>query len=428
MIMPGAGCRRGSIACASNELPAAVAYVTPAACRANAGDTPDLEKRGLPVQNRWSTRRHKSRRSFTGAPVCNPPYRKRAMSVSDPRTAAAASRQAVHRGATERRLPVFGSVLETIGQTPLVRMSRLFAESDVEVYAKLEGLNPGGSIKDRPAFNIITKALAAGDIGPETTIVESSSGNFAIGLAQICSYLGLRLICVVDIKTTAQNIRIIEAYGAGVDLVREPDAVTGEYLQARLNRIKQIRESIPNTYWPNQYANPNNSGAHYTHTMNEIHDVLGDDIDYVFIATSTCGTLRGCADFIQDRGLKTKIVAVDAMGSVIFGRPSGKRLLPGHGAGVIPPLFRTDLASAVVHVSDLDCVLGCRRLVQYEAILAGASSGGIVSAIERMLSEGALAPASRCVAVLADRGERYMDTVYSDSWVQAQLGDDAISV
>ncbi len=320
------------------------------------------------------------------------------------------------------------SVLEAVGNTPIVRLSRLFQDADIEVFAKLEALNPGGSIKDRPAYRIITKALESGEITRDTTIVESSSGNFAIGLAQVCGYLGLRLVCVVDIKTTAQNIRIIEAYGARVDVVREPDPVSGEYLQARLHRIRQIKESIPNSYWPNQYANANNSGAHYTTTMREICDVLGTDIDYLFIATSTCGTLRGCADFIRDRGMKTKIVAVDAMGSVIFGRPSGKRLLPGHGAGIVPSLFKDDLAASVVHVSDLDCVIGCRRLVRQEAILAGASSGGIVSAIERLASEGALESGARCVAALADRGERYLDTVYSDSWVQAQLGADALSM
>ena len=331
-----------------------------------------------------------------------------------------------------RGLPVSNgpraSVLEAIGSTPVVRLSRLFASTGLEVYAKLEGLNPGGSIKDRPAYNILTKAIEAGEVDARTTVVESSSGNFAIGLAQVCAYLGLPLICVVDIKTTAQNMRIIEAYGARVDLVSKPDPATGEYLQARLNRIKEILASVPNAFWPNQYANRNNSGSHFGSTMPEIVDVLGPELDYVFIGTSTCGTLRGCSDYIRERGLRTKVVAVDAAGSVIFGRPQGKRLLPGHGAGIVPTLFRQDLAQIVVHVSDLDCVLGCRRLVQTEAILAGASSGGVITALERLAGEGQLTAGSRCVAILADRGERYLDTVYSDSWVEAQLGVGAISV
>jgi cysteine synthase A len=142
----------------------------------------------------------------------------------------------------------------------------------------------------------------------------------------------------------------------------------------------------------------------------------------VFLATSTCGTLRGCAEFLRGRGMQTKIIAVDAMGSVIFGRPAGKRLLPGHGAGVVPKLFSPDLADDVVHVSDLDCVVGCRRLVQHEAILAGASSGGVISAIERLVADDRLRSPARCVAILPDRGERYLDTVYSDSWVQSHLG------
>jgi len=341
------------------------------------------------------------------------------------------TRQMLPKGtesAAAERLPVKNSVLEAIGSTPIVRLSRLFDESGLEVYGKLEALNPGGSIKDRAAYNILTHALAAGLVTHDSTIVESSSGNFAIGLAQVCAYLDLRLVCVVDIKTTALNISIIEAYGARVDLVSKPDPESGEYLVARLKRVRQILDSVPNGFWPNQYANERNSGAHYGSTMPEIAAVLGADLDFVVLATSTCGTLRGCADFIHDQGMKTKVVAVDAMGSVIFGRPAGKRLLPGHGAGIVPTLFKSDLADIVVHVSDLDCVLGCRRLVQQEAILAGASSGGIVSAIERLAGEGVMLPGQRVAAILADRGERYLDTVYSDTWVQEKLGSETLSI
>jgi N-(2-amino-2-carboxyethyl)-L-glutamate synthase len=314
------------------------------------------------------------------------------------------------------------SILEAIGNTPVVRLSRIFAEWGIEVYGKLEALNPGGSMKDRPAYNMIVKGMEAGHVTADTTIVESSSGNFAIGLAQVCGYLGLRLICVVDIKTTQQNIKILEAYGARVDLIKEPDPATGEYLQARLNRIREILDTVPNSFWPNQYANLNNAGAHYDTTMPEIVNVLGRNIDYLFLATSTCGTLRGCATYIHDQGMMTKIVAVDAIGSIIFGHPPGKRLLPGHGAGVVPKLFSSDLADQVVMVSDLDCVIGCRRLVQHEAILAGASSGAVISAIERLAADGQIPRGARCAAVLADRGERYLDTVYSDTWVHAHLG------
>lgn len=350
------------------------------------------------------------------------------MSCLEPSFTALQSVDGLQPDLSALRGTVKNSVLEAVGSTPIVRMSRLFEESGLEVYGKLEALNPGGSIKDRAAYNILTHALASGAVTHDSTIVESSSGNFAIGLAQVCAYLGLRLVCVVDIKTTSLNVSIIEAYGARVDMVTKPDPESGEYLKARLKRVQQILDSVPNGFWPNQYANARNSGAHYGSTMPEIAAALGKNIDFVVLATSTCGTLRGCADFIHDQGMKTKVVAVDAMGSVIFGRPSGKRLLPGHGAGIVPTLFKPDLADIVVHVSDLDCVLGCRRLVQQEAILAGASSGGIVSAIERLAADGVMLPGQRVAAILADRGERYLDTVYSDSWVQEKLGTEALSI
>src|SRR6266536_6504861 len=126
------------------------------------------------------------------------------------------------------------SILSTIGHTPLVRLTRVLPDIPFRLFAKLEGFNPGGSAKDRPALNILEEAIEAGVIRPETVIVESSSGNLGIGLAQACRYLGLRFICVVDTKTTTQNIRILKAYGAEIDLVSEPDPVTGEFLEARI--------------------------------------------------------------------------------------------------------------------------------------------------------------------------------------------------
>src|SRR5262249_7486888 len=129
-------------------------------------------------------------------------------------------------------------VLSAIGNTPLVRLKRIFPDLRLRLYAKLEALNPGGSMKDRPAFTILSEALTSGVVTRDTVVIESSSGNMGIGLAQACSYLGLRFICVVDPKTTAQNVRLLEAYGAEVDRVTEPDERTGEFLQARLNRVR----------------------------------------------------------------------------------------------------------------------------------------------------------------------------------------------
>jgi N-(2-amino-2-carboxyethyl)-L-glutamate synthase len=315
-------------------------------------------------------------------------------------------------------------VLGAIGRTPIVRLRRLFPGAGFRLFAKLEGLNPGGSLKDRPALAILRSAVESGQVRPgRNVVVESSSGNFAIGLAQACCYLGLRLICVVDPKTTAENLAILCAYGAEIDMVREPDRASGEYLPTRLRRVRELVETTPGAFWPNQYANPLHPLAHHT-TMAEIVGRLGARIDLLLCATSTCGTLRGCAEHIRRHRLATRLVAVDAAGSVIFDEEGGgrrKRLIPGHGAAVRPALYRPGLAHEVVHVSDLDCVVGCRRLVRCEALLAGGSSGALVAAVERIAST--IPNGATCVLVLPDRGERYLDTIYSDAWVADHFGD-----
>ncbi|KQO18136.1 2,3-diaminopropionate biosynthesis protein SbnA [Paenibacillus sp. Leaf72] len=309
--------------------------------------------------------------------------------------------------------------LSCIGQTPLVHLSKLFAnDRGITVHAKLEMLNPNGSAKDRSAARIIAAALEQGRIGPGSVIVESSSGNMAISLAAICSYLGMRFISVVDPRTTQQNIRIMRAYGADIELVEEPDPDTGEFLPARLNRVQQLLADIPGSYWPNQYNNEHNYLSHYEGTMQEIVQALGR-VDYVVGGVSTCGTMLGCALYARDHKLDTKIVAVDAAGSVIFGGVSGSRLFPGLGAGIVPPFGQSRFMDYAIKVNDADIVAGCQMLVKQEAILAGPSSGAVIFALQSMMHE--LPDGSVCTVILHDRGERYMDTVYNDDWVQQQF-------
>jgi cysteine synthase A len=307
-------------------------------------------------------------------------------------------------------------ILGAVGNTPLVRLGRLFRSA--EVYAKLELLNPSGSAKDRPALRMIRQAWQAGKIGPGSVVIESSSGNLAISLATICNLLGLRFISVIDPRTTENNVRILKAAGAEIELVRDPDPTTGEYLPARLRRVQQLLKEISGSYWPNQYGNPDNYLAHYHTTMKEIIDELGR-ADFVIGAVSTCGTLRGCAEYVRDRGLATRIVGVDAEGSVIFGRSEGKRRFPGLGAGIVPPFCTAEFADRVVHVSDREIVAGCRLLAREESILAGASSGAVIAAAKRI--EPDLAGAV-VVVIIHDRGERYLDSVYSDEWIAREFG------
>src|SRR6266576_4264386 len=137
---------------------------------------------------------------------------------------------------------MYEGILSTIGNTPLVKLSRILQPADFNLYAKLEAFNPGGSIKDRTAFGILTDALDSGLIFPGATVIESSSGNMGIGLAQACAYFGLHFVCVVDPKATALNIEILKAFGARIEMVTEPDPITGEFLQARIERVRELRQ------------------------------------------------------------------------------------------------------------------------------------------------------------------------------------------
>lgn len=315
---------------------------------------------------------------------------------------------------------VGNGILSAIGHTPMVRLMRVLELIPFHLYAKLEAFNPGGSIKDRAAFSIISNALETGKIRAGTTVIESSSGNMGIGLAQACAYFGLRLICVVDPKTANQNIHILKAYGAEVEVITEPDPVTGEFLTARIQRVQALLRSIPNSYWPDQYSNIHNARAHHQ-TMHEVVTALDGRVDYLFCSTSTCGTLRGCSEYARAHHLRTKIIAVDAVGSVIFGGSPKKRLIPGHGAARQPGLYQHSLAERCIRVSDLDCVIGCHRLLRREAIMAGGSSGGVLMAVESVKDE--IPQGAVCALLLPDRGERYLDTIYSDVWVKEHFGD-----
>ncbi|WP_197671782.1 2,3-diaminopropionate biosynthesis protein SbnA [Devriesea agamarum] len=311
-----------------------------------------------------------------------------------------------------------------VGNTPLIRLDKFLSTSAFTLYAKLEKYNLSGSIKARAAQMMLTRALHDHRIIPGvTTVVESSSGNLGIALAQLCTAYGLRFHCVTDVKATPTNIALMRAYGAQVEVIEHPDPATGEYLPARLARVHEICRTIPNTWWPNQYQNPDNPRAHRATIAEILRDV--PDITHLVVAAGSCGTLRGCSEELRRLGRDVTVIAVDSISSRIFGEPliDGPRYIPGHGAAVRPQLMADGLADYLVLVTDMDCVIGCQELLRTESLLLGGSSGAIATAIVRCARQlGSELAGAHVVALMPDGGNRYLDTVYSPSWVRERLG------
>ncbi|WP_400261513.1 2,3-diaminopropionate biosynthesis protein SbnA [Sphingobacterium sp. SG20118] len=309
-------------------------------------------------------------------------------------------------------------VLDSIGKTPIIYLKNLSEELSIRLYAKMESQNPGKSLKDRSSKNIILKAIDEGDIDKDTTIIESSSGNMAIGLSRICKLLGLKLIMVVDPNINHHTLNLIRVYGAKVEIVDKKDH-SGSYLKARLETVKMLLKSIPNSYTSNQYSNPNNPEAQ-KEIFSEIVTSLGTYPDYLFVSVSTCGTLKGILDEVNHTNAHTKVIAVDAVGSIIFGGNASTRYLPGMGASKHTEFDIYNNLHAHILIPELDSVAGCKLLLEKECILAGGSTGAQVSALYNLI-EKIESNASVCI-IVADDGERYLDTIYNEDWVQQKLG------
>jgi N-(2-amino-2-carboxyethyl)-L-glutamate synthase len=314
---------------------------------------------------------------------------------------------------------IHDSVIGCVGSTPMVRLNRCFPEPDVEVLAKLEMLNPGGSMKDRPARFIIEQGLADGTLRPGMRLVESTSGNLGIALAMAAGVHGLSFTAVVDPKTSPANLRLLELFGADVEMVTDRDAAGG-YLHSRVRRARELVESLPNATQINQYANELNWRAYHETAGEEILDAVDGPLDYLVAAVSTTGSIQGIARRLREDHPNLKVVAVDAVGSVIFGAPAGPRQIPGFGASRVPEIYDPAEIDDVLHVADAESTAGCRRLLATEKVFAGGSSGAVIAGVEHLISR--LEGPARIVTVLPDRGERYLDLVYDDEWV-ANLPD-----
>ncbi len=303
-----------------------------------------------------------------------------------------------------------------------LRLPELIGEP--EIYLKIEGLNPAGSVKLKTAIALIEDAEQRGVLASGSGVVESSSGNLGIALSMVCSVKGYSFTCITDPNASARSVATMRALGARVVIVTERDA-NGGYLGSRIARLKSMLARDPSLMWPNQYANAANPRVHWERTAASILRAIRS-VDYLFIGAGTTGTLMGCAAYFRQFSPRTRIVAVDARGSVTFGYPPGPRHIPGLGSSRTPELCSTDgVVDDVVLVDEADAVRACRRIATKYGVLVGGSTGSVVAAVRNYRSE--IPPDSRVVAIAPDLGDRYLDTVYNDEWVIARFGPDALT-
>lgn len=312
------------------------------------------------------------------------------------------------------------TLLESIGATPLIRLERFVGDRDVRLHAKVESANPGGSAKDRTARELIKDAVDKGLLTDGTTIVESSSGNLGIALAREAALGGWSFHCVVDGRSNRSTVSYIEALGATVHEITEPDPETNDWLTARRAKVRELLDEIPDSVCLDQYSNIAAFTAHDVGSMREIVEQLGHAPDYLVVAVSTTGTVGGCLRHIERHHLHTRVIAVDSEGSVLFGGARATRTLPGFGAGMVPKLSETVRPHEIRRVSDIDSVIGARQLARSEAILPGASGGAAVAVVKQLLEE--IPEGTDVVVMLHDSGVGYLRTVYDDDWVHRTFG------
>ncbi len=289
---------------------------------------------------------------------------------------------------------------------------------DQPVFVKIEGFNFGGSVKVKTALNLIRELETKRRLTPSSRIIESSSGNLGVALSMICAARGYAFTCVVDPNTSARNIGIMKAFGADIVMISERDE-NGGFLGSRIRYIEQLIAREPNWLWTNQSANPANPEAHRRWTAAAI-DRHFPRLDYLFVGAGTTGTLMGCVQHFRAHRSEVRIVAVDSIGSVTFGRPAGKRHIPGVGTSRRPEIFNPEGLHAMEMVEERDTVAMCRHLARNHGFLCGGSTGTVLAAV---LAWRARLPRGAVVAAISpDFGERYLATIYNDEWVKARFG------
>jgi cystathionine beta-synthase len=315
---------------------------------------------------------------------------------------------------TALKADIRDSILGAIGGTPLVRLSRIGAGLTPQIVAKVESLNPGGSIKDRVALNLIEAAERDGKLQPGGTIIEPTSGNTGLGLAIAARLKGYRVIAVMPDKMSREKIDLLRAYGA--EVVVAPTDVAPESPQSYYRVADRLTEEIPGAFQPNQYRNPANPAAHYATTGPELWEQSGGGITHLVAGVGTGGTISGVARYLRERNPQIEVIGADPVGSIYSGGDVHSYLVEGVGEDFWPETFDPSVVDRYIRVSDKDSFLTARRLAETEGILAGGSAGlAMYAALE--VAKGIRDPEAMVAVILPDGGRSYLSKVFNDAWM-----------
>src|SRR3712207_1606161 len=313
--------------------------------------------------------------------------------------------------ATDPRTEIKASILDTVGDTPVVRLSRIAAGLAPQVVAKLELFNPGGSIKDRVALRLIEAAERDGRLRPGGTIVEPTSGNTGTGLAVAARLKGYRVIAVMPDKMSREKIDLLRAYGA--EVVIAPTDVPPDSPQSYYRVADRLTEEIPGAFQPNQYRNPANPRTHYEATGPELWRQTGGRVTHLVVGVGTGGTITGVARYLRERNPDLVVVGADPVGSIYSGDEVHPYLVEGVGEDFWPDTYDPSVVDRYVRVSDRDSFLVTRELAEKEGMLVGGSCGLAVQAaltVAREVDD----PNAMIVVVLPDGGRAYLSKIFND--------------
>lgn len=298
-------------------------------------------------------------------------------------------------------LRVAEEITELVGETPVLHLRRIVPPGAGDVYAKLEYLNPGGSIKDRAALGMIQRAERDGRLLPGATIFEATAGNTGVGLALIGCSRGYRVVLAVPERFSREKVELMAALGA--EVIRTPDS---EGMEGAIRYVKDRAAKTPNSFVAGQFENQDNPDFHYETTAREFYEQLQGRVDAVVIGAGTGGTFTGVARYFKERNPRVLAVVVETQGSVLGGGPKGEHAIEGIGASFIPKTFDASLADEIIAVSDHDGFDMVKKLAAVEGVLAGSSAGANVFVSIEIAKR--LGPGTRVATIIPDSAERYL--------------------